>query len=386
VRIALLWALRRFKDVPEFSISLETLDDVTFEPTGAPAELLQTKHHRTRTADLTDASPDLWKSLRVWFEGRASNVIVPGTILTLITTGEAGQKSAARYLRRSARDTEAALKALEGTARSSESKENASAYAAFLKASQTVRRELVDSIIVIDAAPDVADLDEELRMEVIWAVERKHHAAFLERLEGWWLRRVVKQLLNVRTAGKPILAEELESQMSDLREQFKLDALPIDEDLLWFSLDDATRADHADSLFVRQIELTNAGKVRISAAVRDYYRAFEQRSRWVRNELVFVGELEKFEKILVEEWELVFARMKDELGDELSEEAKKQAARSVLGWAEMATIAIRPAVTTAFVTRGSLHMLANEIRIGWHPEFRERLAHLLNPPSGGSPS
>jgi hypothetical protein len=151
-------------------------------------------------------------------------------------------------------------------------------------------------------------------------------------------------------------------------------------------LDDATSADHADSPFVRQIELTKAGKARISAAVRDYYRAFEQRSRWMRNELVFVGELEKFERILVEEWELVFARMKDELGAEMSEDAKIRAARSVLGWAEMTTIAIRPAVTTAFVTRGSLHMLANDIRIGWHPEFRERLAHLLSPPTDGSTS
>lgn len=384
VRIALLWALRRFKDTSEFCVSLETLDDVTFEPKGTPAELLQTKHHRNRSANLTDASPDLWKSLRVWFEGRASNAIVPGTILTLITTTEAGLESAARSLRRSPRNVDAALKALEGTARSSQSKENAAAYAVFLKTSSDVRRDIIDSIIVIDAAPDVADLDEELRAEVMWAVERKHHGAFLERLEGWWFRRVVKQLLKVAAAGEPILAEELESQMSDLREQFKLDALPIDDDLLSFSLDDATRAHHADSAFVRQIELTNAGKARISAAVRDYYRAFEQRSRWMRNELVFVGELEKFERVLIEEWELVFARMKDELGAELSEEAKAQAARSVLGWAEMATISIRPAVTTAFVTRGSLHMLANDIRIGWHPEFRERLAHLLSPPDGSS--
>ena len=88
----------------------------------------------------------------------------------------------------------------------------------------------------------------------------------------------------------------------------------------------------------------------------------------MRNELVFVGEIEKFERALIEEWELVFARMKDDMGAEVSEEAKTRAARNVLGWAETALIPIRPAVTTPFVTRGSLHMLANEIRIGWHPE------------------
>lgn len=385
VRVALLWALRSFKDGAQFGVSLETLDDVTFEANGTPAELLQTKHHRGRLANLTDASPDLWKSLRVWFEGHASKAFAPGTFLNLITTAKAGESSAAGHLRRSPRDVEAALKALEGTARSSGNKENASAYGVFLKESPAVRRDIVESIFVLDCASDIADLDHELRMEVMWAVERKHQGAFLERLEGWWFRRVVQQLFHVGS-GDRILAEELESQMSDLREQFKQDALPIDEDLLRFTLDDATREGHADSAFVRQIELIGASKARIGAAVRDYYRAFEQRSRWMRNELVFVGELEKFERSLVEEWELVFERMKDELGAEGSEEAKVRAARSLLGWAEVAVIPIRPAVTTPFVTRGSLHMLANDIRIGWHPEFRERLADLLGASTKGATS
>jgi hypothetical protein len=34
-------------------------------------------------------------------------------------------------------------------------------------------------------------------------------------------------------------------------------------------------------------------------------------------------------------------------------------------------------VTEPFVTRGSLHMLADEQHVGWHPEFRTRLAGLL---------
>jgi hypothetical protein len=385
VRLALLWALRHFKDNAEFSVALETLDDVSFETKGTAAELLQTKHHRNRPTNLTDASPDLWKTLRVWFEGHASGNIAPGTVLNLITTAKAGKHSAAGYLRRSYRDVDAALKALEATTRSSQNESNAAGYSAFLKESPTIRRNVIESIVVFDGAPDIADLDEELRTEVMWAVERKHHGAFLERLEGWWFRRVLKQLLHTAT-GERILAEELEAQMSDLREQFKLDALPIDEDLQLFSLDDATREGHADSPFVRQIELIGAEKVRISAAVRDYYRAFEQRSRWMRNELVFVGEIEKFERTLVEEWELVFARMKDELGADVSEEVKARAARNVLCWAETVLIPIRPAVTTPFVTRGSLHMLSNEIRIGWHPEFRERLAHLLGTSTQGGPS
>jgi hypothetical protein len=83
----------------------------------------------------------------------------------------------------------------------------------------------------------------------------------------------------------------------------------------------------------------------------------------------------------VEEWELVFEAAKDEMEATAAEAAKQKAGRSVLAWAERAAIAIRPGVTEPFVVRGSFHMLADETppRIGWHPDFHERLAEILNP-------
>lgn len=378
VRVALLWALRRMRAGSDFLISLETLDDVTFEAIGAgsPPDLLQTKHHRSREAALTDASPDLWKSLRIYFDGHATKSIPAGANFHLMTTGIAPEGSAASKLRFSSRDVDAAISLLTTTAQSSQSKANAAAYAAFLKESVAVRKTIVDSLIVLDGAPTIAGLDADLRTEVFWAAEKGHHDAFLERLEGWWLRRIIKQL---HTTGDRVLSAEVETQMSDLREQFKQDALPIDDDLLEFVLDEATEAAHASSTFVRQLELVKAGKKRIAAAIRDFYRAFEQRSRWLRNELLMIGELEKYAKRLTEEWELVFAAMKDELGAEAADEAKEKAARSVLQWAERIALPIRPNVTEPFVVRGSLHLLADDLRIGWHPEFRDRLAKVLKP-------
>ena len=199
---------------------------------------------------------------------------------------------------------------------------------------------------------------------------------FCNALRDGWFRRALKQLVAI-AQGDRILAQEIEAQMSDLREQFKQEALPIDDNLLEFTLDDATQAAQADSKFVRQLDLIKAGKRRIAAAIRDYYRAFEQRSRWMRDDLLLIGELDKYERRLIEEWELVFEAMRDKLGAEATDNAKEQAARNVLQWVERTPIPIRLNVTEPFVTRGSLHMLADEVRVGWHPEFRERLAKLL---------
>lgn len=375
-RLGLLWALIRLKDSSDFLVSLETIDDVTFEANGRPDELLQTKHHLTRPATLTDASPDLWKTLRVWFEGATGKTIPPQTHLYLVTTSSAGVGSAAGKLRQSDRDVESALSTLETTAQTSGNPVNASAYATFLASSVPERRAILERVVILDRTPTIKKLDDQLKAELFWATERRHQDAFLQYLEGWWFRRVITQMTGIDTDDR-ILGVELESQMTDLREQFKQDALPIADDLLNFSLDDATITAHEDSLFVRQLNLVKAGKRRVAAAVRDYYRAFEQRSRWLRHDLLMVGDLDTYERRLVQEWELIFEAARDELGDSAAEQAKETAARKVLEWVERTCIPIRPAVTEPFVSRGSFHILADDLRVGWHTEFRDRLAHLL---------
>jgi hypothetical protein len=376
IRVALLLSLARLKQTTDFLVSIEVLDDVAFETDGQPAEIFQSKHHRSREANLTDASPDLWKSLRIWIEGLSTASIAAGSTLNLLTTSTAGEGSAASYLRRDNRDVAAATTALEATARTSKNKDNAELYSSFLSLSAQERLDLLSSIFVLDAAPDIGDVDHAIGVQLFWAVDRKHQEAFRQYLEGWWFRRAIMHLTTGITTDR-IVAAEIEAQVADLREQFKQDALPIADDLLNIPPHERLFAEKAEALFVQQLQLAKAGEKRVLAAIRDYYRAFEQRSRWLRDDLLVVGDLTNYERRLVEEWQLVFEAMKDELGPTAADAAKEQAARKVLEWAERTIIPIRPRVTEPFVTRGSLHILADDLRVGWHLDFRERLAQLL---------
>jgi len=359
----------------DFQVSVETVDDVAFDVSGGDVtDLLQTKHHRTGAGSLTDASPDLWKTLRIWFEGRGRRQIPPTANLFIITTSSAPAGSAAANLRANPRDVAAAQQRLDAAASSSANQGNATAYQVYRNAAPEQRSALLNQIFVIDAAPTIEDLNGELLTEVFWAVDKEHHAAFLTRLEGWWLRRVIEQLTGDRSDR--IASVELDSYMSDLREQFKRESLPIDDDLLE-ALDVATIAQYSDYPFVRQLEIIKLGSRLVSFAIQDYYRAFTQRSRWLREDLVADLDLRKYEARLTDEWSRVFERMRQDIGDEATDEAKERAAQAVLTWADNAIIPIRPAVTEPFVSRGSFHMLADDLKIGWHPEFRERLASLL---------
>ena len=294
-RIALLQSLRRLSADQIFSVYLETLDDVVFEPDGDAIELLQVKHHKKSAANLSDASPDLWKTLRVWIEGWKSGLIPRDSQLFLVTTASVGIDSAAFHLQVKDRDEAIALQRLAITATSSKNSINQTAYRLFRNLPDADQTALISSIIVLPGTPDITDLDAELRREVRLAVRSEHCQSFLSRLEGWWYDRSVRHLRD--PAKMSILSTELDFKIADLRDQFHHEALPVDGDLFEGEVDISSFDGHS---FVQQLQISSIHKKRIALAIRDYYRAFAQRSRWVREELVQVGELGRYERQLKE--------------------------------------------------------------------------------------
>jgi hypothetical protein len=375
VRLALLSSLQRLARDEVFAVYLETLDDVVFGQDGSAPELLQLKHHRDRAANLTDASSDLWKSFRVWMEGRVNGNIPLDAQLCLITTSSIGRDSSASYLMLENRNEVEALKQLKVTATTSTNKTNEPAYGLFRSLSPDAQTALISSITILPNAPNIGDVSDSLRVQARLVVRRNHLDSFLTRLEGWWYRRAVEQLIALDTP--PILSNEIESAIDDLREQFKSDALPVDLDILEAEVDSTA---YEDRVFVQQVKLAGIGNRRILAAIRDYYRAFAQRSRWVREDLLLIGELDSYEQLLKEEWELQFDRVADELGDEVAEDAKRAAAQEIYTWVEKSCYPIRPQVQHPSMTRGSFHILSDKLKVGWHPEFMQRLQQVLELP------
>ncbi|MBA2848250.1 hypothetical protein G4V39_04530 [Thermosulfuriphilus ammonigenes] len=375
-RLALLEALRRLRKNVTFSVSIETLDDVVFDSNGEAAEILQTKHHINRAADLNDASPDIWKTFRIWISGLINDTIPDDSTFFLITTSSAPEASAAYYLRAGkSRDVVRAIERLNATAESSTNKTNTHAYKLFRNLSAEKKRNFLEAVIVLDNAPAISDLDGLLKEELFHAVKPKFLDSFVRRIEGWWFRRVIEHLSS--DASEPILSEELLAEEGRLREQFKQDNLPVDDDIMNATVD---ASGYQDRTFVHQLRLIEIGNRRIFYAIRNYFRAFEQRSRWVREDLLFVGELDRYEDRLVEEWELLFEAMKDDLGNDAAEEAKKKAAQALYKWVETGSHrSIRAGVTEPCIARGTYQILADKLRVGWHPEFLKRLKKLLEP-------
>ncbi len=370
-----LWLL--LNGAEEQELVLEALDDIHLESQGTPLELLQTKHHSTQ-ASLTNNSPDLWKTIRVWSVHLLDNRIqIPPTTLSLVTTATAPPDSIASALRpNGSRDCEEAVKELNIIAQISENKRLKKAFDAFTALSPDQQRALVEAIYILDQSPMIDDTADQILDKIKAAVSREHRSALFERLEGWWFGKAVAQLRE--GSGQPITGFEVYDKVRSIADQFRPDALPID---FLDAKPDSTDPAGDDRLFIQQLRIVEVSNPRIEKAILDYYRAFHQRSRWAREELLDGGEVEQYEDRLVDEWERFCLALADENQDnDLSEPELKEIGRQIYKWMEqVADYRIRPNVTEPYVLRGSYHMLADKIppRVWWHPKFIERLEQIL---------
>lgn len=381
LRRALLFCVEQLETGLDWSVAIEASDDIEVqrdETTG----WWQLKHRAPGTR-LTDAATDLWKSLRIWATALAKDYDATNRPnLFLLTTADAPAGSAAYHLRPpglcGARDETKALRHLEEARAASKSKTNKAAYEAWDKLNPEQRRDLLARVQVLDAGPNIEQATALIMGRAALAVGHDYAEAFLQRLDGWFLQRVVAQLRDP-SAG-PVTGLEFDQVFADRRNQFRPDNLPIDADVVDL---DGEITDHTNRTFVRQLALAGVGENRVRRAIRDYLRAFTQRSRWSDGNLLRPGEIGDYERRLVEEWNTRFDIMADELGEEAAEEDKRREARVIYAWVEQhARFPIRPGCDEPFVTKGSYHLLADDLRVGWHPDFVARLMTLLEPAGG----
>lgn len=365
-RVALLLGLRAIPLTPDLKISVEKFDDVAFDTNGTPSELIQTKHHIGSTGNLSNASSDLWNTLLIWVKATKTDVEAPfRTKFILLTTGTAPTDSAASFLRISSRDEQQADKLLCETAATSSSKENKEAYSEYTSFPLDSRISLLKAITILDGSPSIVDVFEEIVQELYYSAPKNQVPHLVERLEGWWFSTIIKALSAKPVQAIPVLS--IDQRVDDLREEFKREALPVD--LKTETPPQEVVAELDKRPFVKQLRRIKIGAARVEYAIRDFYRASEQRSRWLRQELLVDGELEKYEQELTEAWQPRFASMADGLPEPCSPDAKVAGGQDLFKWAEQEASFPLRTVRERFLTHGSYHILSNRNVVGWHPDF-----------------
>lgn len=365
-----LWILiQEGRKDPAAAVSVEVVDDIGIQSGDQVRIVGQVKY---TTANLTDSSGPLWKTLRIWSELASSCTIdLDRTKFLLITSSEAPEKSVASMLRPKDRNVSDALDILIEIAQTSTNSELRAAFRAFLGLEEKVRAKLVGAITVLDRSPDLAELKKNIESELCLLAPPGKETPFAEHLGMRWRNQIEACL----ESGTCITFVGLRHLISDTLDHFKGDNLPIE------FLDDVPGVlPQLDRRFVRQLGLVEVTENRIRDARIDYCRAFAQRSSWLRRELVGLQELPKFDKKLSDECNKRHALMCTKLAG-ADPRARLLEGAAFYEWAEFVAIdiprlRIRDRCDEPYVMRGTFHMLADQTKggIGWHPDYETLLS------------
>ncbi|MFD4319036.1 ABC-three component system protein [Streptomyces sp. NPDC058548] len=375
-QLALLELLRGAEQRPDGAISLELHDDVAWEENGAPVDLLQVKHHVRGVRTLGDKDDDVWRTIKSWMDTHDPGD-ADGPWLTLVTTQQARKGSAMAALRSPDRDPAAALDLLTAAAQESAARDTKESRKAFLELPGPARAVFVQRMRVVDGSPTIDDLDGAVRAKLRAVLPHGHTDSFMRQLWAWWYEQTVEMLQKRHTS---VSVDRLMQRVSRIRDDYTSDRLPTlvqREDFPEEAADEL-----ADARFVHQLLWVGAGR-QLDKAMVDYYRAYTQTVAWLEDDLVDLDELSKFEGNLADEWSREFDWMLDELGGDATESDQQRAGRLLLRKAlDQTRYKVRERYDEAFFSRGKHHELADRGRIGWHPDFEERIENLVRAVSG----
>jgi hypothetical protein len=379
------FALLKLMQLPEeTSLLIEKDDDLDFVNESGTKTLASLKHKATGDR-LTDLSLDFWKSLRIWLSRYIRDQRSQSNLrFFLFTTAEVPPTSFLRHFLPDAaalEDGETISKIAEDVLAKSAS-EQINTIAEELRAlSEEEKKDFLSRILIFHQGVRITDIPKIIQDQHMRTTRRDFRAAVYERLEGWWDNTVINLMSGTRTEA--VYGYEVSDKLSAFGEEYKSDNLPIT-----FRGKEPTEEIDTDSdprLFVAQLREIGVSSSRIRNAILDYYRAFEQRSAWARENLLVAGEIEDYEDRLVDEWSRYKDVIFEALVDESPEQAILDAGKTLYQWADLesgriSALRIRERVTEPYVIRGGLHILANREpvpRVYWHPHFISRLGELL---------
>lgn len=379
IRYALFLLLEN--DDEQAQIGIEKFDDISFSHDDTPENMIQLKHHIKAHGDLNDASTDMWRTIKVWADlVDKDSTLLTSTKFIIITTAAAPSKTAAWYLKSVSkelgRDTSTAFNILKKITQTSKNLKHEIYYNAFTKLGDELGQKLIDSVYIIDGSSNIIDVKADIRKIIRYCSLPKYEQRICERLEGWWYDKSIEYLLSDQPVF--ISQKQIRSLIASIRDEYSEDNLPIDTPIL--DEVETENLPEKDRVFYEQLRLICLSNKRINLAIRDYYRAFRQRSNWIRDDLLYINELDRYEERLTDEWQRMFLVMQENLeeyGEELDEKTKQRYGKSLFDKIQDKDIRIRERCSEPFIMRGSYHSLANRMLVGWHTDFEARLKMLL---------
>lgn len=361
----------------DIKVCIEKFDDISFHKNQNVTVQYQLKYH-SKDGNVTNSSVDFWRTLNVWIDTINADVTLLGsTKFYIITTQSIGKDSVVEKIKnlKSSDDKKISeiyddLKqiASNGIETSDSKSQNYKYYSAFIKFQEKYAKNLIKSIVITPDFYKPSEVNEYILRRIKPFTLPKNERHVFETLTGWWYEKMISCLQNPQPTFVSFndLRLKISTILSDLNEY----TLPIDVTDKEIT---ALASESNVQNILKQMELIKAGKAKINNAVQSYYRAYAQRSKWIKETLIYSDELDKYDEQLNREWKFQFDEITDELEDDSLEEQKVQAGKELYEKLMDKDIPIRSNLNDNTISRGSYNGLSNELKVGWHPDYKKRI-------------
>lgn len=368
------------QDTDDCAVSVEQLDDVQLTADGGEL-LFQLKHSLSeKPASIGVKSRAFWKTIKAWIDV-LPEISLPDTTLHLITVGSIVEKDPLEALLGKAPDLTQLIRAMveEGErvrgARAQAKTEGKKALPysdrvdgceAFLKLSDVERASLCARIRLVPGSPDITSIEVRIAngLNMLPAEQR---VIVAKKLVAWWNREIVYSLCGKRE--RIISRAELQSRFTSIVAELEREALSVD-----FEQAEPPHDYQPDGMLTRQIQLVKGLPSDIKKAIREEWRAREQRSVWLDANAGNATMIGAYDEILKENWSDRHLTAKEEC-ETKDLASKEKAGLDILRWSHNeAPNAIRPIDTGyngSYYVRGSLQILAVNLKVGWHPDYED---------------
>jgi hypothetical protein len=365
----------------EAAIGIEQLDDVELK---ADKQLLlyQLKHSiSANPPPITITSRSLWRTVKVWIDA-LPHVNLAETTLHLIAVGHIPAESPLRALTDWDADraslvaamTDEAGRVIEAREAAAKIKETlpfsdrVDGCRAFLKLSESERLNLLRRSIIRPDSPTVAEIEREIAGHMNFVLP-EHRSAVAQRLIEWWDRQIVYSLCGER--DRVITRGEYQSQIMAI-------VADIEQGKLVAEFETVSHPEdyQPDGMLARQIALVKGKSYDLERAIREEWKAREQRARWLTDNPAMATKIIAYDAILREHWSDLHTELVDECAS-LDDDGKCKSGLKLLRWTHHdAPSAVRPIAdgwAAPYYVRGTYQVLAINLEVGWHPDYETLL-------------
>ncbi len=376
---ALLTLMRQETD--NAAVGVEQLDDIDLKVDGHNL-LYQLKHSiSSAPPPLTLKSKALWKTVKVWVD-LMPELALSETTLHLVTVAKLAPDSPLMSLTDLDAERNELVEAMAQEAQRVSDARAAAAKAgkplphadrvdgcsAFLALTETERLNLMRRTLIQADSPAVGAIENNVAgyLKLLPPEQRTTVAA---RLVEWWDRQIIYSLCDKRE--RVVSRSELQHQISAIVSDIEQDKLVPD-----FELASPPEDYQPDGMLARQIKLVDGKKSDLSKAIREEWKAREQRSKWLHGSPAMAAVINDYDLVLEEHWSDRHDQMVEECA-ELDHKGKCQSGLKILRWThEEAPNVVRPISqgwSAAYYVRGSYQVLSIDLKVGWHADYAKLL-------------